>query len=147
TTTKIDQLGHFAFCGNPTAKCEWDQRGEIDRLALSIILIRTALLFWGRPADKHPSSVLAQSEFDRKYPPAQGECDVIARWLNFPAEEREAALGRTLNCFVGVTLRGLLKELRRQPLPGSTEYERRVWPSQHRAAQQVSEWMRKHGYH
>jgi hypothetical protein len=126
----------FPFCSEPTlcVTC---------RIAFSIMILKAALVFWGRDPE---APLAAETDFDKHYPPTPGESKLVSRWHQFPLEEREVALQRALTHFVGGTMKALLRQLEREPLPGSPEYERRISPIQRRAAEQVTEWMSAHGY-
>jgi hypothetical protein len=95
----------------------WDEQREIDLIAFSIVILKTALTFWGRDPD---ALLEATTSFDQKYPPTEGEKALVAKWLQYSPTEREDALDRALVHMIGNTLGPLKKDLESNPLSGSS---------------------------
>ncbi|MDG6967590.1 MAG: hypothetical protein JRN03_07700 [Nitrososphaerota archaeon] len=87
--------------------------GEIDEFAFQIMILKSALTFWGRPWD---APLSASTDWDRSFPyrAHDKEKSLVEHWQSFQPEDREAALERTLNHFVGGALQAAGDEARRR---------------------------------
>lgn len=89
--------------------------GIIDELAFQIMILKTALTFWGRPWDA-PLSFSSSWDQTFPHPISEKERTLVSEWQSYPIEEREASLERTLNHFVGGTLQSVVEEARKRKM-------------------------------